>query len=99
MSEIAKLNSIAELNSNNGKATVHPLLTILDLSKSQPSDTKKIHFELYGVFLKDSKCSPIKYGRNYYDYQDGTLVFVAPGQVVEIEDGEEGQLHQPSGWV
>ena len=99
MSEIRKLGSIEELNANNSKATAHPLVTILDLSKSHPGPVVKIHFELYGVFLKDSKCSAVKYGRNYYDYQNGTLVFVAPGQIVEIEDENDGGLHQPSGWV
>lgn len=99
MSEIRKLGSIEELNDHNGKATAHPLVTVLDLSKSQPGPVVKIHFELYGIFLKDAKCSAVKYGRKYYDYQNGTLVFVAPGQIVEIEDENEGGLHQPSGWV
>ena len=89
MGEIKRLNSIEELNNRNGKFTSNPLVTILDISQSQPAPITKIHFELYGIFLKDSKCSSIKYGRNYYDYQNGTLVFVAPGQVVEIEDADE----------
>ena len=97
MGEIKRLNSIEELNNRNGKFTSNPLVTILDISQSQPAPITKIHFELYGIFLKDSKCSSIKYGRNYYDYQNGTLVFVAPGQVVEIEDADENGLHQPSG--
>lgn len=104
MGEIRKLGSIEELNVRNGKATDHPLVTILDLSNSQPVQVRtgpvaKIHFELYGIFLKESTCSAVKYGRNYYDYQSGTLVFVAPGQVVELEEENDGELHQPSGWV
>lgn len=100
ISEIKKLGSIEELNAYNGKATDHPLVTILDLSKSKPGPPTKVHFDLYSIFLKDSKCNPIKYGRKHYDYQSGTLVFIAPGQIVEIEkeEGEE-ELHQPSGLV
>ncbi|MGR3809750.1 helix-turn-helix domain-containing protein [Jiulongibacter sp. NS-SX5] len=97
--EVSRLNSIDRLNKNNGKETNHPLVTVLDLSKAQPGPAVRVHFELYGVFLKESTCSSVKYGRNYYDYQDGTLLFVAPGQVVEIEDVDEKGLHQPSGLV
>jgi AraC-like DNA-binding protein len=43
-----------------------------------------MRFGFYAVFLKDVKCGDIKYGRNTYDYQDRTLVFVAPGQVLNI---------------
>ena len=99
MKEISKIGSIEELNTHNGIETAHPLVTVLDLSKSKPEPAIKLHFELYGIFLKDSTCNAIKYGRQYYDYQKGTLVFVAPGQIVEIEDEAEGELHQPSGWV
>lgn len=99
MSEIKRLNNIDALNKFNGKPTNHPLVTILDLSKSKPDQPSKIHFELYGIFLKDSKCNALKYGRKYYDYQDGTLVFVAPEQIVEIEEVDENGLHQPSGLV
>lgn len=99
MSQIKKLNSIEELNRNNDQSTTHPLITILDLTKSKPAKPTKVLFELYGVFLKDSKCSSIKYGRNYYDYQNGTLLFIAPGQLIEIEDVDEKGLHQPSGLV
>jgi hypothetical protein len=54
-----------------------------------------IRFGFYAVFLKDDQHCEIKYGRNYYDYQQGSLVFIAPGQVVSImEDGED---YQPPG--
>lgn len=99
MSEVKRINSIDALNKFNGKHTNHPLVTIIDLSKLKPGEPGKVHFELFGIFLKDSKCNALKYGRNYYDYQDGTLVFIAPGQMVEIEDVDENGLHQPTGLV
>jgi AraC-like DNA-binding protein len=99
MSDIQTLGSIEDLNTHNGRATTHPLVTVLDLSKSEPGPAVKLRFELYGIFLKESTCHPVKYGRTYYDYQRGTLVFVAPGQVVELEAEDDNELHQPSGWV
>jgi len=50
---------------------------------------------VYCIFLKEVKCGDIKYGRNYYDYQQGTLVFVSPGQVMDIET--DGKVYQPVG--
>jgi AraC-like DNA-binding protein len=49
------------------------------------------------VFLKDTKCEEMKYGRNHYDYEEGTLLFIAPGQVFGFEDS--GRMLQPSGWA
>ncbi|ANE51445.1 helix-turn-helix domain-containing protein [Flavisolibacter tropicus] len=46
--------------------------------------------------LKDVKCGDLRYRRHYYDYQEGTLVFIAPGQVVSVEN--EGELYQPLGY-
>ena len=54
-------------------------------------------YGFYCVFLKDVKCGDMRYGRHYYDYQEGTLVFIAPGQVVGIEDN--GEVFQPKGWA
>jgi AraC-like DNA-binding protein len=41
---------------------------------------------IYAVFLKDTKCGDIIYGGQPYDYEDGTLVFVSPGQVYGIDN-------------
>jgi AraC-like DNA-binding protein len=54
------------------------------------------HYGFYCVFLKDAKCGDLKYGCNYYDYQEGTLVFIAPGQVVGI--GSKPGTAMPKGW-
>ena len=51
----------------------------------------RIHFGFYCVFLKEIKCGDLKYGCNYYDYQEGTLVFIAPGQVVGIDNDRNVQ--------
>lgn len=45
---------------------------------------------------KEQKCGDMKYGRNFYDYEDGTLVFLAPEQIVRIENRLP---HQLKGWT
>ena len=50
------------------------------------------------IFLKDLKCEPSQYGRNQYDYQEETLLFIAPGQVFGF-DFPETVLVQPTGWA
>jgi AraC-like DNA-binding protein len=100
MERIFKFDTVAEYNALNNHETLHPLVSVIDFSKAKPRSwggekTVRINYGLYCIFLKDVKCGDLKYGRNYYDYQEGTLVFVAPGQVMEIEN--DGQVYQPKG--
>lgn len=95
MESIINFNSISDYNSFNNNETLHPLISIVDLSKADPRQQYKMNFGIYCVILKDVKCGDIKYGKNYYDYQEGTLVFFAPGQVVEVDSN--GEFYQPIG--
>lgn len=54
------------------------------------------NFGFYCIFLKHLDCGPLLYGRNRYDYREGTLVFIAPGQVFGIDDGKI--LYGYKGW-
>ncbi len=49
------------------------------------------------IFLKEVKCGDLRYGKNTYDYQEGTLVFIAPGQVVTVDN--PGEPYQPKGYA
>src|ERR1700722_6664902 len=86
MEKIIKLDSVSQFNSQRGQETLHPLVTVLDQSKSKPLYPARFVSGLYVVFLKEVKCGELKYGRNTYDYQEGTLVFISPGQVYGIDD-------------
>lgn len=79
----------------------HPLVTVInseDIKRDESvfSDIKII-MNLYQVSLKQGSCGVLKYGRNSYDYEEGTLIFTAPGQVLEYEN-EESSEH-PIGWT
>lgn len=90
MSEFTQIDSITKLNSLFGhRITEHPLVTIIDFSKVDNYKNfvgNKIYSELYSVMLKQQCSDTFKYGRSKFDFQNGTLIFVAPGQVIEIED-------------
>lgn len=69
-----------------GLETKHPLVSVVDLTKATKWPQRAcFRYEIYALFLKDIKCGNIKYGRQYYDYQDGTIVCFAPGQVADLE--------------
>ena len=97
MDEILKLDNIFQYNDMMGQETLHPLVSVVDFSKYKPMLHSLQRFGFYAVFLKDVKCGDIRYGRNYYDYQEGTLVFLAPGQDVGIVNN--GEYFQPKGWA
>jgi AraC-like DNA-binding protein len=96
MDEILNLENISQYNTMRGVETHHPLVSVIDMSKATPTQSLRINFGFYCVFLKEIKCGDLKYGCNYYDYQEGTLVFVAPGQIVGINSKE---IIQPKGWT
>lgn len=87
MSEIIDLVTVNDYCAGLGLSTLHPLVSIVDLSEGKwpaQKGTKAVRYHFYAVFLKQGENCIIRYGRQNYDYQDGTLVFVGPGQVVDI---------------
>lgn len=86
MDEIIRIDGVDVYNKLFGFETKHPLVTVVDLSRATrwPRRTK-FAYGVYALFLKDVRCGDIKYGRKTYDYQDGTIVCFAPGQVVSVE--------------
>jgi AraC-like DNA-binding protein len=77
-------NTIDEYNSDIGVETLHPLVSVIDFSKTKPILFHRNIFSFYTIWLKDVKCGDLTYGRSTYDYQEGTLVFLAPGQVIGV---------------
>jgi AraC-like DNA-binding protein len=97
MDEIMKLENISEYNSMRGVETLHPLVSVYELSKMKLIPQIKVNFGFYCIFLKEAVCGDMKYGCNYYDYQEGTLVFIGPGQIAGI--GNVPGMPHPKGWA
>lgn len=94
---LLNMETVAEYNELLGVETLHPLVSVIDLSKACRIRHSRHTFGFYAVFLKEVKCGDLIYGRQYYDYQEGTVVCLAPGQVIGIEDN--GETFQPRGWA
>lgn len=89
MSEITRINTVTEYNNIVGQETLHPLVSVIDFSKAEPFYYFRMQMGLYAIFLKDLKCGDMVYGCSTYDYEEGTLIFVAPNQVYGFEDKSE----------
>ncbi|CUQ36228.1 helix-turn-helix domain-containing protein [Bacteroides thetaiotaomicron] len=84
--EMIVIDNVDRYNEIFGLETRHPLVSIIDLAKSTTWPTRAwFRYEVYALYLKNVKCGDIKYGRQYYDYQDGTIVCFAPGQITDLE--------------
>lgn len=97
MGSIMKIDSVQQYNDYFGIETLHPLVTVIEGSKGNPLRFCRKLYNIYAILIKDTDCGNLKYGRSIYDYQQGTMLFLAPGQVMGSDD--DGKLHYPEGWV
>ncbi len=94
MDDIISFSSIKEYNAFNNNETLHPLVSVVHLDKANPRKLKRLRYEFYTVFLKQIYCGDLRYGLSNYDYEGGTLIFLAPNQVI----GEtKNEYYQPQG--
>ena len=94
------INSISEAHRLMGlDKPSHPLVSLIhfeDVSHKVYEGTGSFIQNFYAIAMKKGFKGKIKYGRNYYDFDDGILSFLAPGQVI----GEIAPDDRPtSGWT
>jgi AraC-like DNA-binding protein len=92
------IKSVADLHRfYNSGSPKHPLITVIDLKNVSRSDENFADYlyslDLYTVVYKKFKGS-LKYGRSSYDFQEGTLMFTAPNQVM----GPSADTEIAEGW-
>jgi len=93
MRNITKLESVDQYNELFGLETLHPLVSVVDLKNATKIPTNcTLNYGIYALFLKNLKCGEIRYGRQPYDYQEGTVTSFAPGQVVETHLSPDAKL-------
>lgn len=97
MENILEMPSVKDYNDNLGVATLHPLVSVVDMSELECIRHSLKHFGFYCIILKHLGCGDVTYGRSTYDYNDGSLVFVAPNQMAGANDGKIS--YNTKGWI
>lgn len=85
--KIVNIDSINQLHSKMGwEKPKHPLISIVDAKELEVPESEvgaKVVSDLYMIALKDKSCG-VEYGRNYFDFEEGVMVFTAPKQVSKV---------------
>lgn len=101
MNDIIKITSITELhNFLQLPKPKHPLVSILPITDEITNFDYGGHtysFEFYQISLKIGISGSLVYGRNSYDFQEGTMTFIRPNQTIKIENSQDYQ--GASGWT
>ncbi|MEX0273061.1 MAG: AraC family ligand binding domain-containing protein, partial [Flavobacteriaceae bacterium] len=103
MKKIHNIKTITEVHDFLGLAKPkHPLVSVVyhhDGWENIDFEGKKYAFALYQVTLKNFKAGSFVYGRNTYDFQEGTMVFTGPNQVMEFSNHTESISTEYPGWT
>jgi AraC-like DNA-binding protein len=99
MSQLIHLKSIADLSRLLNENDFHPLVAVVDFSKTKDhiEEETRITTDFYSVMFKNYCKSNITYGRKAIDFNEGSLICMAPNQVITI-DTEFEPRENPMGW-
>ncbi|WP_105615490.1 helix-turn-helix domain-containing protein [Vallitalea okinawensis] len=101
MDTIFSIDNITTLHEISGyEKPTHPLVTVMDVSKIKPQREVKdarVRLGFYSISMKSNVESGMKYGRQYYDFQEGSLIFMEPNQVATFDIAAPGE--DAEGWI
>jgi AraC-like DNA-binding protein len=97
MEQVNRIDTVNQYNAYAGVDTLHPLVSVVNFNEVPTIQHFRHYIGVYAVFLKNIKCGNMTYGCQPYDYEDGTLVFVSPGQIYGIDS--DGKAIKPSGYA
>lgn len=99
MKPIIHLKHITDINRFVQSTTKHPLVAVVDFSKVDEylEEGTRISADFYSIMFKNYCANHVKYGRQSLDFQDGSLICIAPKQVLEM-DTEIEKKDDMMGW-
>lgn len=102
MKEVRKLKSLIEFHRSRGLLPPkHPLISVVDYADvrlSPENNNVNWVFDFYSISLKRNLTTKLKYGQQQYDFDEGILFFIAPGQVFSVEV-QHVEMENKSGWM
>ena len=97
MGNILKVKNVNDYGKYVGCAEQHPLVCVGDYAAVSPVRSSLNDYSVYGIFFHDEAELELAYGRGKYDYKQGTVICVAPGQIGGKED--DGREIELTGWA
>lgn len=99
MKPIVQLKSISEINRFVKGVTKHPLVAVIDFSKVDEyiEEDIRVSCDFYSIMFKNYCANKMRYGRESYDFQEGSLICIAPKQVLTM-DSEIEKKEDMVGW-
>jgi AraC family transcriptional activator of pobA len=83
------VNSICELhNLLSLPKPEHPLVSVVNIKNIKPSGKSGLVLNFYSIWLEKNVESKVRYGQTYFDFDEGSMIFLSPGQVVAGEGHE-----------
>jgi AraC family transcriptional activator of pobA len=79
----------------------HPLISVINLETMGHLHLEKpvsLIFDYYSISLKRNFNGKLRYGQQEYDFDEGIMFFMSPGQVLRIEKEVNPESHQ-TGWM
>lgn len=83
--KVLEIGTVQQCNCCLGSRTLHPLVSVIDLSKADLSAHTSVKFDFYTILLSECKCEEHLYGQRHYDFSDGTLLCLRPGESIEMK--------------
>jgi len=91
-----KIRTISQYHKLRGLSSPsHPLISVIDFAElCNPinQDSFSFVFDLYAIALKRGFIGKMKYGQQEYDFDEGVLSFIAPGQVFSFDINQNDKL-------
>src|SRR6188768_2034829 len=99
--QLHRFKTISEFHQFRGlPKPEHPLISVINLELIQhvPANEVSLIKEFYSIALKRNFNAKMKYGQQEFDFDEGTMFFMSPGQVLRLEVEQDTVLRQ-SGWM
>jgi AraC family transcriptional activator of pobA len=100
--QLLRIKSISQYHQVMGlPKPEHPLISVINLEsvKHPPgSESFSMVFDFYSISLKRDFNAKIRYGQQEYDFDEGVMFFISPGQVFGIEVNKD-ELIRRTGWL
>jgi len=100
--QLHRIRTISEFHQLRGlPKPEHPLISIVDyamIKHSADTNQKSWMLDFYSISLKRTPNAKMTYGQQEYDFDEGVMFFIAPGQVFSIEVRNNSDVKH-SGWM